>query len=279
MKAAWIATGVIIAALVHSPIALSQAKPAAKGEFQPYSGQPGKDVVWVPTPESVVNKMLDLAKVTPQDFLVDLGSGDGRTVITAAKRGARAMGVEFNPDMVALSNREATKAGVTDKVKFVNGDIFATDFSQASVVTLYLLPSLNLRLRPTILDMKPGTRVASHAFNMAEWEADETANIEGRQAFLWVVPAKVTGNWTVQLSGQTRELALQQSFQMLSGNIKSGAESSTIADARLRGDEVRFSMMEKGMKREFTGRVQGNIMTGTVKTNGQPDVPWNATRR
>jgi SAM-dependent methyltransferase len=279
MKAAWIATGVIIAALVHSPIALSQAKPAAKGEFQPYSGQPGKDVVWVPTPESVVNKMLDLAKVTPQDFLVDLGSGDGRTVITAAKRGARAMGVEFNPDMVALSNREATKAGVTDKVKFVNGDIFATDFSQASVVTLYLLPSLNLRLRPTILDMKPGTRVASHAFNMAEWEADETANIEGRQAFLWVVPAKVTGNWTVQLSGQTRELALQQSFQMLSGNIKSGAESSTIADARLRGDEVRFSMMEKGMKREFIGRVQGNIMTGTVKTNGQPDVPWNATRR
>jgi SAM-dependent methyltransferase len=279
MKAVWIATGVMVAALAYSPITLGQAKPAAKGDFQPYSGQPGKDVVWVPTPESVVNKMLDLAKVTPQDYLVDLGSGDGRTVITAAKRGARAMGVEFNPDMVALSNREATKAGVTDKVKFVNGDIFATDFSQASVITLYLLPSLNLRLRPTILDMKPGTRVASHAFNMAEWEADETANIEGRQAFLWLVPAKVTGNWTLQHSGQTRELALQQTFQMLSGNIKSGAESSTIADARLRGDEVRFSMMEKGIKREFTGRVQGNSMTGTVKTNGQPDVPWNATKR
>lgn len=279
MKAAWIATGVIIATLVYSPLSLAQSKPAAKADFQPYSGQPGKDVVWVPTPESVVNRMLDLAKVTPQDFLVDLGSGDGRTVITAAKRGARAMGVEFNPDMVTLSNLEAAKAGVTDKVKFVNGDIFATDFSQASVITLYLLPSLNLRLRPTILDMKPGTRVASHAFNMAEWEADETANIEGRQAFLWIVPAKVTGSWNLQLSGQTRELALQQTFQMLSGNAKAGAESLAISDARLRGDEIRFVMVEKGIKREFTGRVQGNNMSGSAKTAGQTDVSWSATKR
>lgn len=279
MKAPWIAAGVMIAILANASPVHAQAKPAAKAEFQPYSGQPGKDVVWVPTPESVVNKMLDLAKVTPQDFLVDLGSGDGRTVITAAKRGARAMGVEFNPDMVALSNREAVKAGVTDKVKFVNGDIFATDFSQASVITLYLLPSLNLRLRPTILDMKPGTRVASHAFNMAEWEPDETANIEGRQAFLWLVPAKVAGNWNLQISGQARELALQQSFQMLNGSLKAANESSPVTDARLRGDEVRFAILEKGIKREFTGRVQGNSMNGTVKTAGQPDAAWTATRR
>ena len=279
MKALWIATGVIIAALVNSPLSLAQSKPAAKGDFQPYSGQPGKDVVWVPTPESVVNKMLDLAKLTAGDYLVDLGSGDGRTVITAAKRGARAMGVEFNPDMVALSNQAAAKAGVSDKVKFINGDIFATDFTQASVITLYLLPSLNLRLRPTLLEMKAGTRVASHAFNMAEWEPDETANIEGRQAFLWLVPAKVAGTWNLQVAGQARELALQQTFQMLTGSVKAGADTASLADARLRGDEVRFVILEKGIKREFAGRVQGNSMSGTVKTAGQSDAAWNASKR
>jgi SAM-dependent methyltransferase len=279
MKSAWIATSIMIAALIASPLSHAQLKPAAKGEFQPYLGQPGKDVVWVPTPESVVNRMLDLAKVTPQDFLVDLGSGDGRTVITAAKRGARAMGVEYNPDMVALSNREAIKAGVTDRVKFVNGDIFATDFSQATVITLYLLPSLNLRLRPAILEMKAGTRVASHAFNMAEWEPDETANIEGRQAYLWIVPAKVTGTWNLNIAGQTRELALQQNFQMLSGSAKAATDVTALVDARLRGDEIRFAWVERGTKREFTGQIQGSTMNGMVKTAGQPDQSWTATKR
>ena len=206
MKTLVITAGLLMTLFINAPAALAQSKPAAKGEFQPYSGQPGKDVVWVPTPESVVNRMLDMAKVSPQDYVVDLGSGDGRTAIAAAKRGVRAMGVEYNPDMVILSNREAARAGVADKVRFVNGDIFATDFSTATVITLYLLPSLNVRLRPTLLDMKPGTRVVSHAFNMAEWEPDETANVEGRQAFLWLVPAKVSGNWTVQLAGQGRVL-------------------------------------------------------------------------
>lgn len=279
MRSVWIAGSVMIVALFASPLLHAQAKSAAKGDFQPYSGQPGKDVVWVPTPESVVNKMLDLAKVTPQDFLADLGSGDGRTVITAAKRGARAMGVEYNPDMVALSNREAIKAGVTDRVKFVNGDIFATDFSQATVITLYLLPSLNLRLRPTILEMKAGTRVASHAFNMAEWEADETANIEGRQAYLWIVPAKVAGTWNLQIAGQARDLVLQQNFQMLSGNIKAGSEAVPVGEARLRGDEIRFATVEKGIKREFTGHIQGASMSGNLKSPGQPDQSWNATKR
>ena len=279
MKTTWFAAGILVAALLNTSVALAQPKAAAKAEFQPYSGQPGKDVVWVPTPESVVNKMLDLAKVSPQDFLVDLGSGDGRTVITAAKRGVRAMGVEFNPDMVNISNREAARAGVADKVKFVNGDIFATDFSQATVLTMYLLPSLNVRLRPTVLDMKPGTRVVSHAFNMAEWEPDETANVEGRQAFLWLVPAKVGGNWTVQLAGQARELALQQTFQILSGSLKAGQESAALSDARMRGEEIRFAILEKGVKREFTGRVQGNAIAGTVRTAGQPDSSWSASRR
>ena len=279
MKITWIKTALVLAAMLTGVNAVAQTKPAAQGEFQPYSGQPGKDVVWVPTPESVVNKMLDLAKLTPQDFLVDLGSGDGRTVITAAKRGARAMGVEYNPDMVTISNREAAKAAVTDRVKFVNGDIFATDFSQANVLTLYLLPSLNMKLRPAILDLKPGTRVVSHAFNMGDWEPDETANIEGRQAFLWVVPAKLGGNWTLQFEGQTRELSFQQSFQQINGTIKSGNESATLTDGRVRGDEVRFTFTERGAKREFVGRFQANTLSGTLKTASQNGINWTATRR
>jgi SAM-dependent methyltransferase len=253
--------------------------PAAKGGFEPYVGQPGKDVVWVPTPEAVVNRMLDMARATPNDFLVDLGSGDGRTVIAAAKRGIRAMGVEFNPEMVALSNREAARQGVADKVKFVNGDIFATDFSQANVVTLYLLPSLNVKLRPKLLAMKPGTRVVAHAFNMADWEPDETANPEGRQVFLWIVPAKAAGTWNLQLGGQARELMLQQNFQKLQGTLRAGAESLSLFDAQLRGDEIRFSVLEKGgVRRDFSGRVQGEGISGNMRAGGQ-DSAWSATRR
>src|SRR3954470_14632446 len=213
--------------------------PGAKAGFEPFVGQPGKDVVWVPTPDAVVARMLDMAKATPNDFLADLGSGDGRTVIAAAKRGLRAMGVEFNPNMVALSNREAQRQGVADKVRFVNGDIFTTDFSNAQIVTLYLLPSLNVKLRPTLLDMKPGTRVVSHAFNMGDWEPEETATPEGRQVFLWIVPAKAAGTWNLQSGGQARELSLQQNYQKLQGTLRSGGESLSIIDAKLNGDEIR----------------------------------------
>jgi len=252
--------------------------PAAKGGFEPYVGQPGKDVVWVPTPESVVNRMLDLAKATPNDFLVDLGSGDGRTVIAAAKRGLHAMGVEFNPEMVALSNREAARQGVADRVKFVNGDIFAVDFSQANIVTMYLLPSLNVKLRPKLLAMKPGTRVVSHAFTMADWEPDESATPEGRQVFLWIVPARVAGTWRLQLGAQTRELTLQQNFQKLQGSLRSGSESVPIVEARLRGEEIGFSTLDKaGARYDFSGRVQGDAMSGTVRGNAAG--AWSATRR
>ncbi len=254
------------------------AQAPAKGGFEPYVGQPGKDVIWVPTPESVVNRMLDLAKATPDDFLVDLGSGDGRTVITAAKRGLRARGVEFNPDMFALSNREAARQGVADRVKFVNGDIFATDFSQANIVTMYLLPSLNVKLRPKLLEMKPGTRVVSHAFTMADWEPDETATPEGRQVFLWIVPAKVAGTWSLQLGSQSRELSLQQTFQKLQGTLRTGNDSVPILEARLRGDEIRFSTVDKaGARYDFTGRVRGDAMSGTVR--GSAAGAWSATRR
>jgi hypothetical protein len=275
-----LAASIAVATSLVSAGALGQAQtPGAKAGFEPFVGQPGKDVVWVPTPDAVVARMLDMAKATPKDFLVDLGSGDGRTVIAAAKRGLRAMGVEFNPDMVAISNKEAARQGVTDKVKFVNGDIFATDFSQANILTLYLLPSLNVKLRPTILDMRPGTRVASHAFNMGDWEADESATPDGRQVFLWIVPAKVGGNWSVQAGGQARELALQQTYQKLQGTLKSGAESLSLVDPKLNGEEIRFTVLEKGgQRREYTGRVQGNSMSGTMRAGGQ-DAAWSASRK
>ena len=267
------------AALLATPV-LAQPAPAAGGSFEPFVGQPGKDVIWVPTPDAVINRMLDMAKVTPADFLADLGSGDGRTVIAAAKRGLRAMGVEFNPDMVALSNREATRQGVADKVRFVNGDIFATDFTQASVVTLYLLPSLNVKLRPTLLNMKAGTRVVSHAFNMGDWEPDETATPEGRQVFLWIVPAKLAGTWTVQSGNQSRQLSLQQTYQKVQGTLVSGGESLSVIDAKLDGEQVRFSVLDKaGVRQDFAGRVQGNAMSGTVRTGSQGETPWSAARK
>ena len=189
------------------------------------------------------------------------------------------MGVEFNPDMVALSNREAARHGVAGSVKFVHGDIFATDFSQATVLTLYLLPSLNLRLRPTILDMKPGTRVVSHAFNMSDWEADETSTPDGRQVFLWIVPGKVNGVWNLQQAGQTRELSLQQQFQKIQGTLRGGPEPLALFDTRVRGEQFSFTVLEKGVRRDFAGRVEGSRMSGTVRTAGQPDANWTATRR
>src|SRR6266699_2543998 len=178
----------------------AQAQPA-KEQFEPRVGQEGRDVVWVPSPQTVVNKMLDMAKVTPKDYVIDLGSGDGRTVITAAKRGARALGVEFNPDMVALSKRNAAKAGVSDKASFVKADLFESDFSQAQVISMFLLSSINLKLRPKILDLKPGTRIVSNTFDMGEWKPDETATLPGCNswctAHLWIVPAKVDGTWNL----------------------------------------------------------------------------------
>src|SRR5919205_3730885 len=157
-------------------LAAAQAQRApASSAYQPEVGQAGKDVVWVPTPQAVVDRMLDMAKLTPQDFLIDLGSGDGRTVITAAKRGSRALGIEYNPDMVELSKRNAAKEGVSDKAQFIKADLFESDFSKAQVITMFLLPSINLKLRPKILDLKPGTRIVSNSFDMGDWTADETA--------------------------------------------------------------------------------------------------------
>ncbi len=257
-------------------LALPAAAPAADATYTPQVGQEGKDVIWVPTPEALIAKMLDMAKVTPNDIVFDLGSGDGRTVVAAAKRGAKATGIEFNPDMVTLSKTSAQKAGVADKATFINGDIFATDFSQATVVTMYLLPSLNLKLRPTLLNMKPGTHVVSHAFTMDDWKADETASVEGRTAYHWIVPAKVAGTWAWQANNQNYEVTLTQKYQELSGTVTVGGKPARLAGAKITGDQITFSIDDGGTAREFTGRVNGAAIDGMAKANGSQS-KWTAT--
>jgi SAM-dependent methyltransferase len=274
--------GSLAATLVAGPAVAQNA--AEKKDYAPQVGQAGKDVVWVPTPEALVERMLTMAKVTPKDFVMDLGSGDGRTVIMAAQKfGATAMGIEYNPDMVALAQRNAEKAGVSDKAKFVKADLFETDFSKAQVITMYLLPNINMRLRPKILDMRPGTRVVSHAFTMEDWEPDQTATVEGRDAYLWIVPAKVQGDWTVQLpsgSGEeTVQLALKQTFQKLSGTARIGGRSFELADARMSGADIRFVFTDaNGQKRDFTGRVNGDKMEGTTAAQGGTRVKFAGSR-
>src|SRR5688572_3537410 len=244
----------------------AQAQPAK--EFQPEVGQAGKDVVWVPTPQSLVDKMLEMAKLTPTDYIVDLGSGDGRTVITAAKRGSKALGIEYNPDMVELSKRAAAKEGVSDKASFMKADLFETDFSQAQVITMFLLPSINIKLRPKILDMRPGTRIVSNSFDMEEWKPDETANVEGCNnwctAHLWIVPAKVNGTWKL-LQG---ELAIKQTFQMITGTLKNGNVVAPI-NGKLNGEQISFTANGA----QYSGRVNGNSIEGDAG-----GAKWSATR-
>lgn len=264
--------------------AFAQAAAEKKEEYTPQVGQAGKDVVWVPTPEALVERMLAMARVTAKDYVIDLGSGDGRTVITAAKKyGVNALGIEYNPDMVAVSVKAAEKAGVSDKAKFIKADIFETDFSKATVITMYLLPALNIKLRPKILDMRPGTRVVSHAFNMEDWEPDQTATVEGREAYLWIVPAKVQGNWTLTVpagNGEEKwQVALKQNFQKLSGTAMLGGKSYPLTETRLRGTDVAFAFVDgNGIKRQFSGRAAGDKMDGTTAVQGGAKVNWSATR-
>jgi len=275
------ASRLFAALLATAAFALPVTAPAADTEYTPSVGQEGKDVIWVPTPQALVEKMLDMAKLTSRDTHYDLGSGDGRTVIAAAKRGAQAVGVEFNPDMAALSERNAAKEGVSARAKFINGDIFQTDFSHATVITLYLLPSLNLKLRPTLLSMKPGTRVVSHAFTMDEWQPDQTETVEGRTAYLWIVPAPVNGTWRWNGSGngpKAYEVALRQQFQKVDGAARLDGVLGQLRDVKLRGDQISFTVLDAdGVRRDFSGRVSGTAMQGVVKQAGG-DAKWSATR-
>jgi SAM-dependent methyltransferase len=234
--------------------------------FVPQVGQNGKDVVWVPTPTELVNKMLEIAKVTPEDFLVDLGSGDGRTVIAAAKRGARAVGIEFNPDMVELSINNAKQEGVSDKTEFRNMDLFEYDLSKATVITMFLLPEINLRLRPRLLDLKPGTRIVSNTFTMGDWEADyetetDDASSSWSTALLWIIPAKVEGSWKLPVG----EVSFTQKFQMLNGTYKNGEKYTSIRDGRLNGNEITFNINGD----TYHGLIKDNKITGTLTNNNK----------
>ena len=239
--------------------------------YVPQSSQPGKDVVWVPTPQVLVDTMLNMAKVTPSDFVVDLGSGDGRTVITAAKRGATAMGVEFNPEMVALGQRNAAKEGLSAKATFVEGDFFQVDFSKATVLTMFLLPRINLELRPKILDMKPGTRVVTNTFMMEDWKPDQTTDVTSEDcaswctAHLWIVPAKVNGTWKLD-NGQVK---FEQEFQYITGTLTISGKEQALS-GKLDGDKIRFNAGST----EYTGTVSGNTISGTRAGGGS----WKATR-
>ena len=234
-------------------------------QYQPRLGQEGKDVIWMPTGNDLVNLMLKTAKVGPSDLVYDLGAGDGKIAIAAAKNfGARAVGIEFNPEMAALAQRNAKRAGVGDRVTIINGDIFKEDFSKATVVTLYLLPDLNLRLRPTILKMKPGTRVVSHAFTMGDWEPDQELDV-GSRGFYWVVPANVAGEWSLNgiESSNKATLSLTQHYQNIAGNITIGNKSQPLLKAKLQGDRLSFSYIgRKNTLHNISGKVTGNEFRG-----------------
>ena len=240
-----------------SAAALAQAtKEAPSSTYEPMVGQEGKDVVWVPTPQSLVDKMLDMAKLTPKDTLMDLGSGDGRTVITAAKRGAHATGIEYNPDMVALSKENAKKAGVADRAQFMKADLFQADLSKATVITMFLLPDINLKLRPKILALKPGTRVVSNTFTMGDWKPDQTGSPDNCDsswctALLWIVPARVGGTYKTPQG----ELTLRQQFQMLSGTLRADGRTVPI-EGKVTGTEIRF----KAGGKEYRGHMKGKTL-------------------
>ncbi|MEF7616717.1 class I SAM-dependent methyltransferase [Aquincola sp. MAHUQ-54] len=262
--------------------AWSQAS-SPDNDYTPMSGQAGKDVVWVPTPDVVVERMLQMAEVKAGDRVVDLGSGDGKIAIAAARiHGARAWGLEYNPKMVALSNRLAREAGVADKVSFQEADIFKTDFSSATVVTMYLLPQLNLRLRPLLFAMAPGTRVVSHSFDMGDWLPDEFARAGTGQVYRWTIPANASGHWRLtapRLARAPSTLEFTQKYQMLEGDARFEGLTARIVRPELSGDALSFGVRDTaGAMLRFTGKVSGNRIVGTVANGASAPVPFEAER-
>jgi Met-10+ like-protein len=272
--------GVLTAALVSVD---AKDRRECDRDYKPQVGQAGKDVVWVPTPDEVVQRMLRMAKVTPQDTVYDLGAGDGKIAIAAGKLGATAVGIEYNPDMARLAQCYVQAENLGGKTRIIQGDVFKEDFSKATVVTMYLLPELNLKLRPTILEMKPGTRVTSHQFTMGDWEADETAEIDYRTAYLWIVPAKVQGTWTLREQGPGNAqytVNLSQKYQKITGDLAAGSAKQPLVGATVRGEEIRFAFNDdKGVTRTLTGTVRGNELTGTLKGAGGAETKVTGTRK
>ena len=265
----------LLALLIAAASAACAQNPPKEG-YEPQVGQSGKDVVWVPTPQVLVDRMLSLGKVTPQDVLIDLGSGDGRTVITAAKRGTKALGIEYNPDMVELSRRNAEKAGVAGRAEFKRADLFEADFSNATVITMFLLPDINIRLRPKLLNMKPGTRIVSNSFTMGEWKWDQSVTASSEEgctsyctAYLWIVPATVAGTWKMTQG----MLQLEQEFQNVSGTLTVNGRPTKLTNAKLSGDQLTFSAGGA----TYSGRINGERIEGSMKSGTQSS-SWSATR-
>jgi hypothetical protein len=246
-------------------------------EYTPQRGQSGKDVIWIPTEDALVIRMLEMAKVSPKDKVYDLGAGDGKIAIAAGKRfGATAVGIEYNPDFAKFAQCLVEVEGVQDRVKVIQGDIFESDFSDATVVTLYLLPDLNLRLRPTLLDMKPGTRVVSHSFMMGDWDPDEQAQTNEGSAYLWIVPAKVDGFWTFRQQGGTDsfEATLDQTFQFLKGSVG----NAMLTSGKLVGPKIEFAFTQGGKETRVSGTVEGDRINATVTRDGK-STNYVGTRR
>ena len=274
MRAVVVGCSLLVLSTVASaqPPAAPQAKP-----FEPVSGQAGKDVVWVPSPPDMVNKLMELGQVTSKDFVIDLGSGDGRNVIAAAKLGAQARGVEYNPDMVALSRKLAQDAGVADKAKFVEADMYEYDISKATVMALFLLPVNMNRLAPKFFNLAPGSRIVANTFGIDGWEPDVRVTLPSTseceswcEALLWIVPAKIGGTWAMA----NGTMALTQEYQAVQGTITIGGQSQTVVMGRLKGEELTFTA--GGLT--YKGIAKGNTITGSV-TTPKGDLPWTATRK
>ncbi|HEY0687019.1 MAG TPA: methyltransferase domain-containing protein [Steroidobacter sp.] len=271
--------GVTVQAQSNPTPSPQSARDQCEKSFKPSTGQPGKDVVWVPTNDALVTRMLEMAKVGKNDLVYDLGAGDGKIAIAAAKQfGARAVGVEYNPDMAQLAQCMVRAEGVTEKVNVIQGDIFETDFSKASVVTLYLLPELNMRLRPTLLKMRPGTRVVSHSFLMDDWRPDESSVSTDGAAYLWIVPADVAGKWTFKQQGgkDSFDVELTQTFQKLSGTAGKGKEE--ITNAEMRGNRIEMMFSEGDVHTRVVGQLTGDRIEADVTRNDKSST-YIGTRR
>ncbi len=264
----WARRALLVGLFSGGVLAFANPAPSDK-PYVPVRGQMGKDVIWIPTPKGLIDKMLASAKVTSSDRVFDLGAGDGIIAITAAREfGAQAVGIEYNPRMADYARRMVQEAGVADKVRIITGDIFKEDFSSATVLTLYLLPELNMQLRPTILRMKPGTRVVSHAFSMGDWEPDETMSHDTARGFLWVVPASVEGEWMLTgMEGGPVRISLRQVLQKIGGSLTRGGSSQPLLGARLRGDELFFQFVTPDRQvYSFSGQVSGGQISGTISS-------------
>jgi hypothetical protein len=275
----------LVAALLAVASFAVVAQPATAPDYEPKVGQTGKDVIWVPTPDDVVERMLRMARTTASDYVVDLGAGDGKIAIAAASLfKARALGIEYNPEFARFAQSNVVKAGVADRARVIEGDIFTTDFRKADVVTMYLLPHLNLKLRPQLLSMRPGTRVVTHSFDMDDWEPDDHSTVNGRDVYLYVIPATAMGQWTAEVqSGKNKErfeLAIMQRYQKLEGSAQFGTLRAGLRDARLSGAELRFAFMDQqGVRRDFTGRIAGARMQGTFVNDKGQKGRWTAARK